>query len=545
MPFDARRASRPRSRDEARGRRHFPSYRVRAEQIELARAFARTSRSERGAAGRGRHRRREVARLPRGGDPVRDPRAPRQASAADRDLDAHQAAPGPARREGHRRRGALPRLPGAARALDQGPRELRLRSAASSVVLAEGARAAACSPRTASPTRCSRPARARARTARSARVPAALLRRYPAAARPAAPLGRRARRAVHARAVREAAPTARSAAAARRCAKAHLVVANHDLLLRWPPDYPAFEHAIVDEAHELPDVADEVYALEVRPDEVLERIDELFGRPRGTGPRARRGAARRRRAPRRSSADARAWRRELRGDSRGARPRARAARATSTATCRSRSRGARLRRGRERRRAAAAARIEEVADDACPTRSRRARARARARRPARARREALRARLPRDAGPDAVAAFEDVDARPSTAGGSSVRPVSPGADFAASCFARARAPSPAVSASLFVGGDAFAALGDLELRGARRRARRSASRCRARSTTATTCAWWRCAAAATSCARRPTCSSALARRARRPHARSLHQPAAHGRGRRRARRRACAATASR
>ena len=26
----------------------------------------------------------------------------------------------------------------------------------------------------------------------------------------------------------------------RALAKAHLVVANHDLLLRWPPDYPAF-----------------------------------------------------------------------------------------------------------------------------------------------------------------------------------------------------------------------------------------------------------------------------------------------------------------
>ena len=38
-------------------------------------------------------------------------------------------------------------------------------------------------------------------------------------------------------------------------------------------------HAIVDEAHELVGVADEVYAQEVRPADLLERFDELFGRP--------------------------------------------------------------------------------------------------------------------------------------------------------------------------------------------------------------------------------------------------------------------------
>ena len=61
--------------------------------------------------------------------------------------------------------------------------------------------------------------------------------------------------------------------------EADLVIANHDLLLRWPPDYPAFENVIADEVHELADVADEVYALEVRPDEVLEAMDDVFGRP--------------------------------------------------------------------------------------------------------------------------------------------------------------------------------------------------------------------------------------------------------------------------
>jgi ATP-dependent DNA helicase DinG len=61
--------------------------------------------------------------------------------------------------------------------------------------------------------------------------------------------------------------------------KAHLVVANHDLLLRWPPDYPSFSHVIMDEGHEVGGVAEEVYALRIRPEDVAERLDELFGKP--------------------------------------------------------------------------------------------------------------------------------------------------------------------------------------------------------------------------------------------------------------------------
>jgi ATP-dependent DNA helicase DinG len=65
--------------------------------------------------------------------------------------------------------------------------------------------------------------------------------------------------------------------------RAHLVVANHDLLLRWPPDYPRLGHVIVDEGHELASVADDVYALVVRPDDLQERIDDIFGGPPGRG----------------------------------------------------------------------------------------------------------------------------------------------------------------------------------------------------------------------------------------------------------------------
>jgi ATP-dependent DNA helicase DinG len=64
---------------------------------------------------------------------------------------------------------------------------------------------------------------------------------------------------------------------------AHLVVANHDLLLRWPPDYPSFSHVIMDEGHEVGGVAEEVYALRVRPEDIAERLDELFGKPTRVG----------------------------------------------------------------------------------------------------------------------------------------------------------------------------------------------------------------------------------------------------------------------
>lgn len=65
----------------------------------------------------------------------------------------------------------------------------------------------------------------------------------------------------------------------RALSKAHLVVANHDLLLRWPPDYPSFSKVVMDEGHEVGGVAEEVFAIRVRPEEVAERLDELFGAP--------------------------------------------------------------------------------------------------------------------------------------------------------------------------------------------------------------------------------------------------------------------------
>jgi Rad3-related DNA helicase len=116
-------------------------------------------------------------------------------------------------------------------------------------------------------------------------LPGALLMRFP-------PLRDLRRRSVAFRSeqcTREQCASERGCPFGRRRAalgKAHLVVANHDLLLRWPPDYPRFTHVIADEAHELPGVVDEAFAIDVRLDDILERVDELFGRHDGRrGPR--------------------------------------------------------------------------------------------------------------------------------------------------------------------------------------------------------------------------------------------------------------------
>ena len=90
-------------------------------------------------------------------------------------------------------------------------------------------------------------------------------------------------------------------------ARADLVVANHDLLLRWPPDYPRLSHVICDEAHELAGVADNVYAQVVQPDELLERIDEIFGRPSDRGETRLLPIELRKRA----AVDVLSWRREV------------------------------------------------------------------------------------------------------------------------------------------------------------------------------------------------------------------------------------------
>ncbi len=292
-------------------------------------------------------------------------------------------------------------------------------------------------------------------------VPAAWLRRHP-------PLLDLLRRSVAARAEQctreQCAMHAHCAFGRRRAAlaQAHLVVANHDLLLRWPPDYPAFAHAIVDEAHELSDVADEVYALTVRPDEVLERIDDVFGRPDhvarregndGMLPAAKRRALRK---------DALAWRRgvqqELVALGRSLEslanefgevqvPEHAGPHFEAAAHCAE----------------IAAVRLDEVSREMEAAVDPEETASGIARNATELRGAASALRLAFQGAEDSVASFDGIDP-PWDRWRLAVRLVSPAAAFRENFLERLESFA-GVSASLFVGGDAFAALGEIGVTG--------------------------------------------------------------------------------
>jgi ATP-dependent DNA helicase DinG len=286
-----------------------------------------------------------------------------------------------------------------------------------------------------------------------ASVPAALLRRYPA-------LRDLLRRSVAARAEqcsREQCARERDCPLGRRraaLAQAHLIVANHDLLLRWPPDYPAFAHAIADEAHELAGVVDEVLAVAVSPDALLERFDDLFGRP-PSGQRARGEALLPPRERRGFDADSRAWRRELAAELSAL------GRAVSEHASEYGDVQLPVSDGSD---AAAAARVaRHIADrldaiaDGLPELPEPALQRA----ADDLREQAHALRTAFDEEPGHVAMFENV-AAPFDGWRLVVRPVSPAKEFHERFLAPLRSFA-AVSASLFVKGDAFAATGELEL----------------------------------------------------------------------------------
>ncbi|MEE8582097.1 MAG: ATP-dependent DNA helicase, partial [Myxococcota bacterium] len=292
-------------------------------------------------------------------------------------------------------------------------------------------------------------------------LPAALLRRYPA-------LRDLIRRSVAARAEQcsrddcarqHDCPFGQRRAA---LARAHLVVANHDLLLRWPPDYPSFVHAIVDEGHELSTVADEVYALMVRPDELLERIDDLFGRSSkgGSGdallPRSRRRGAER---------DVRGWRRSLHRDL-SAIGHALAGHANEYGDVELPTHAGRLFPEVAERAAAVAEQLERVAEEAeerdphsergdvvaSPVQKNAAELRNAA--------EAMRLAFG-SSSEEVVASFEGLTS-PYDRWTLALRQVSPAEAFHRG-FARDLESLAVVSASLFVAGDPFAALGELEI----------------------------------------------------------------------------------
>jgi Rad3-related DNA helicase len=294
--------------DEARGRRHFPGYRVRTEQIRLARRFSRTLAEGgaillEGGTGVGKSLAYLAAAIPfavgRAGEGQRGPVLISTRTKLLQDQLLAKDIQASARMLGY------PEL----RALSIKGRANYVCARRLEPVLAEGRE-----PRIFREDRLAYAALyACARTRPNAEIgtlPAALLRRFPL-------LRELLRRSVASRpeqcsrdqcASEPSCPLGRRRAA---LAEAHLVVANHDLLLRWPPDYPRFSHVIADEVHELADVADEVYALEVSPQEILDRLDEIFGRP---GDRSRGDALLPARARRGVSRDAVAWRRAIQQD---------------------------------------------------------------------------------------------------------------------------------------------------------------------------------------------------------------------------------------
>jgi Rad3-related DNA helicase len=294
--------------DEARGRRHFPGYRVREEQIRLSRRFVRNLAEGgvvllEGGTGVGKSLAYLAAAIPFAMERSEaGERSPIVVSTRTKLLQDQLLA---------KDIGAAARMLG-----HPGVRALSIKGRANyacvrrlETCLSEGS-----DPRLFSEDRLAHAALLTCARTRPhgelGTVPGALLRRFP----PLRDLlhrsvSRRPEQCTREQCAREkACPFGRRRSA---LAEAHLVVANHDLLLRWPPDYPRFEHAVVDEAHELADVADEVYALEVRPQEVLERIDEIFGRP---GPRRRGEALLPGRVRRSLASDALAWRRSVQQD---------------------------------------------------------------------------------------------------------------------------------------------------------------------------------------------------------------------------------------
>jgi len=445
--------------DAERGRRYFPGYRVREQQLDLARHFVRNLESGgrlliEGGTGVGKSLAYLAAAIPyameRAAGGVRDPIVISTRTKLLQDQLLTKDIPAAAAMLGY------PDL----RALSIKGRANYLCARRAALVLAEGRE-----PQMFASDRLAYAALAACagirRHGEIGALPGGLHYRFP-------PLRDLARRAVAARAEqcsREQCATQRDCPFGKRraaLAKAHLVVANHDLLLRWPPDYPTFGDAIIDEAQELSGVVDEVYALEVKPLEVLEAIDDLFGRPS----EGRRGAGLLGRSSlREMEGDVRAWRRGIQQDF-VALGRSLAGRASEFGEVQLPSfpdrflpQAAELAQTAAERLRAAADAADRIAqarglaeDDLLAV----ARITAELREAADALNGAFSA-----GSDDAVAAFERLEP-PFDRWRLAVRAVSP-ADAFHQRFAERLETLACVSASLFIAGDPFAALGELEL----------------------------------------------------------------------------------
>lgn len=455
VPFDAD-AIAAALADEARGRRHFPGYRVREGQIRMAREFVRVLDEGgrlllEGGTGVGKSLAYLAALIPfameRAAGGVREPLLVSTRTKLLQDQLLAKDIPAAAALLGHR-----------------GLRALSIKGRANYVclrrcqqVLAEGRESQLFEEDRAAFAALACAARLRPH-GEIGTLPGALLGLYP-------PLRDLRQRAVASRAeqcTREQCAAERDCPFGRRrkaLADAHLVVANHDLLLRWPPDYPAYTCAIVDEAHELAGVADEVYAAEVRPDALLERVDELFGT----------GSGRRAPPPRVAVADAselRSWRADLQadltalggmfgeraGEFGGLELPALAARVFPQAAQTANLAAQRL----DLLAHSAELALEQQGDE-----TEGAEAVTRAAGELREAATSLRAAFSEEGREEVVAAFENL-APPFDRWRLALRQVAPALSFHQT-FLQKLESFAAVSASLFVGGDAFAALGELEI----------------------------------------------------------------------------------
>lgn len=441
-------------RDEARGRRHFRGYRVREEQIRLARAFARNLADDEillleGGTGIGKSLAYLAAAIPFAVERAEaGEKSPVLISTRTRLLQDQLLG---------KDIGAAARFLGYPdlRALSIKGRANYACARRLAVALSRGREPSVFPEQRLAYSVLEACARTR-RNGEIGTVPAALLRRFP-------PLREMLRRSVAARSeqcTREQCASERWCPLGRQrsaLAGAHLVVANHDLMLRWPVDYPAFDHVIADEVHELGGVADEAYSLEVRPDEVLERFDELFGRPRG-GRRPKRGEALVPQPGAGARRDVVAWRRELAQDL-SALARALQDEAGDFGDVQiPESPGPEYSAARQLAESAAE-RMDHLADHA-EEEGESGAILDRAVADLRGWAEALRLALAGER-PDAVASFEGVEA-PYDRWRMVVRLVSPADAFHKGLMERVRSFA-GVSASLFVEGNAFAALGDLDL----------------------------------------------------------------------------------
>ena len=295
--------------DEERGRRHFPGYRVREQQIQLARASYDASTDGgrlllEGGTGVGKSLAYLAALIPfaieRAAGGIREPLLISTRTKLLQDQLLSKDIPAAAAMLGH------PEL----RALSIKGRANYACAWRLEQVLAEGREPSIFPEDRAAYAALQACARTRPH-GEIAGVAGGDARAHSRAARSAAAFGRGARGAVHPRAVRAPSAAVPSAGAARRSRARSSWSRITICCCAGRRTIPSFTHVVIDEAHELAGVADEVFAVEVRPEEILERFDELFGRPPASG---RSGLASGLVRARSLERDARGWRRALHQD---------------------------------------------------------------------------------------------------------------------------------------------------------------------------------------------------------------------------------------